>query len=103
MKLQESLSSLDLSQSLRFGLLNAFSKCALLRQVKCDDSLVRDREVQMILQKCVLLQELSLRRCHQLTDKAFARMKRNYLLRLDVREVRNLTDVTLERIAVCCP
>ncbi len=100
----ESLSSLNLSQSLRGGLLNAFSKCLLLRSIKCDDSPhVRDREVQVILSRCELLQELSLRRCRQLTDRAFAKMKRCYLLRLDVREVRALTDVSLSRISQCCP
>jgi hypothetical protein len=102
--LAQSLCSLDISQSLCSGLLNAFSRCSLLRTVKCDDSLVlRDREVQTILQRCVVLQELSLRRCRNLTDRSFAKMQRCYLLRLDVREVRGLTDASLHKIAACCP
>ena len=104
--LVESLSHLDVSQQGGEGLLGCFaSRCVLLRCVRADDSAICNRDVQQLLQRCPLMQELSLRRCAQLTDRAFTRglPARCYLLRLDLREVRKLTDATLERIADCCP
>ncbi len=105
--LVESLSHLNVSQLEQGrGLLGCFaSRCVLLRCVKADDSAIANRDVQQLLQRCPLLQELSLRRCALLTDRAFTRglPPRSYLLRLDLREVRRLTDATLDKIADCCP
>jgi hypothetical protein len=105
-RLVECLSHLDVSQQGGEGLLGCFaSRCVLLRCVRADDSAICNRDVQQLLQRCPLMQELSLRRCSELTDRAFTRglPARCYLLRLDLREVRKLTDLTLERIADCCP
>ena len=101
-----SLCSLNASQCSRPPLSSFASRCPLLRSFTANDSPIQDRDVAVLLSRCEQLQELSLRRCNQLTNRAFTRGlrhgQRSFLLRLDVREVRGLTDPAFIRIAECC-
>ena len=104
--LADSLSNINVSSSVSKGLLASFSSCSNLRVVRADGcQTVQDEDVINILSRCPLLQEVTLRRCSQLTNKAIVRglPQRSYILRLDLRDCRKLGDPALEAIADRCP
>lgn len=100
------LTTLDVSHSLTVGLVKRFSlACEGLQTVKADYTELTDSEVSLLLQRCAALQQLSVRGCSQLTDKAFTRglKERSFLISLDLRDCKKIGDPTLLRIANSCP
>lgn len=86
------------------ALADGLNKLPLLQSIKLDGCLVTSSELRAIGNSCMLLRELSLSKCLEVTDEAlsFIVSKHMDLRKLDITCCRKITDVSIVSIANSC-